>query len=96
MKKGDNYIHFTKYGGVNKGIIAEVGEILKVDLINKCTYVIPTIRTHSGICLRLDGSDGQVFPIFRSFTEEENDNLNKAFKAWAKIKSDKIKHYEGK
>lgn len=75
MKAGDNYIHFTKYGGVNKGTVKSVSELTCVDTKNKITYIKYSIVTNNGILLELDGSDGRIYKIEKELTDENCTNI---------------------
>jgi hypothetical protein len=66
LKSGDKYIHFTKYGGINTGIIQQVKTARVVRIINfnnRVEYIKHTIITQNGIELELDGSDGEIYKI---------------------------------
>lgn len=60
---GSKYIHFTKYGGVNKGEVELCGQTLMHDYLNEVVYYLPYIKTTVGHVIYLDGSDGQVYKI---------------------------------
>lgn len=74
FNKGDKYIHFTKYGGVNKGEVESCGETIKWDTENMVAYHIPYIKTTVGHIIHMNGDDGRVFKIKSDITE---DMLNK-------------------
>jgi hypothetical protein len=76
FKKGDKYIHFTKYGSVNKGEVQSCGGTTVMDTKNLVEYYSPTITTTKGIILHLDGSDGKIFKIENEYTIEEAQNLD--------------------
>jgi hypothetical protein len=82
FKKGDKYIHFTKYGSVNKGEVQSCGSTTSIDTQNLCSYKKLHIITTKGIILNLDGSDGKIYKIDGEFTIEGakriNDMLTKA------------------
>ena len=70
FKKGDKYLHITKYGGVNKGEVEHQGAWMVVDRVNGVVYDDPFIKTTKGIYLKLGGSDGQIYKIREDITEE--------------------------
>lgn len=70
LNKGDKYIHFTKYGGVNKGEVRRCGETIKWDTENMVAYHIPYIETTIGHIIHLDGTDGRAYKIKDDITEE--------------------------
>jgi hypothetical protein len=82
FKEGDKYIHFTKYGSVNKGEVQSCGNHKVIDTKNFVTYHSQYIITTKGIILNLDGSDGKIYKIDGEFTVEGakriNDVLTKA------------------
>ena len=63
FKSGDKYIHFAKYGGVNKGEVKSYGETCVIDTKNCVEYLKPHIVTTKNIVLELDGSDGTIFKV---------------------------------
>lgn len=70
-KVGDKYIHFTKYGGVNKGVVVDLHEQIRIDYRNKCEYKVNGIVIEIGIVLWLD--EDEVYKITKddNFTEKE-------------------------
>lgn len=77
FKPGDRYIHFTKYGGINKGEVEFEGGWLVIDRDNKSMYDRRFIKTTKGFILDLDGSDGKVYKIVEDITDKFEDNLAK-------------------
>jgi hypothetical protein len=63
FKAGDNYIHFTKYGGINRGEVKWYGEVTTIDAANSVVYQKPYLVTTKNIILELDGTDGRIFKI---------------------------------
>jgi hypothetical protein len=63
FKAGDNYIHFTKYGGINRGEVKWYGEVTTIDVDNGVVYQKPYLVTTKNIILQLDGTDGRIFKI---------------------------------
>jgi hypothetical protein len=78
LKKGDKYIHFTKYGGVNFGTVKEVFNLHSFDHLNKVTYLKPCIRNENSMTYELE-KDGRFYKIDREYTQEEADNLHNHF-----------------
>ena len=70
FKEGDRYIHFTKYGSVNKGIVEWYGTQINWDTDNKVAYHIPYIKSTKGIIIHLNGEDGRVYKIKDDITED--------------------------
>jgi hypothetical protein len=79
FKCGDLFIHFTKYGGVNKGVINSLGHTTCYDTTNGCSYVKFHLITTKGVLLQLDGSDGQIFKITEELSVERCQELEKLF-----------------
>ena len=75
FNKGDKYIHFTKYGGVNIGEVEYYGYVTSMDTINKVKFKKYYILTTKHIRLELDGSDGRIFKIEQEYTDEECINI---------------------
>jgi energy-converting hydrogenase Eha subunit H len=71
FKTGDRYIHFTKYGSVNFGIVKHVHEVNVIDTINGVIYASVSIITDKNSCLELDGSDGRIYRIIKDLSEDE-------------------------
>ena len=63
FKQGDKYIHFTKYGGVNKGEVEWYGSTMNYDYENEVVYVSYYIKSTVGHVISVDGSDGRVYKI---------------------------------
>jgi hypothetical protein len=80
FKKGDKYIHFTKYGGVNKGVVEDIREINVWNTDNLCVYVKYSILTTKGVLLDLDGGDGKIYKINSEMTPKRAKELGNAFK----------------
>ena len=92
LKPGDFYIHFTKYGGVNKGEIRRVGETIKWDTDNMVAYHIPYIETTVGHIIHLNGEDGRVFKIKGDITEEMLRRLKSSSTVLEELKNRKEEH----
>ena len=63
FKQGDKYIHFTKYGGVNKGDVEWYGSTMNYDYENEVVYVSYYIKSTVGHIISIDGTDGRVYKI---------------------------------
>lgn len=63
LKKGDKYIHFTRFGGINTGEVDEYFEVENIDTELQMCYYVPHIRSIKGIVLELDGKDGKVYRL---------------------------------
>lgn len=70
FNKGDKFIHFTKYGGVNKGEVECCNKTFMHDYINEVVYESTYIITTIGHILYLDGSDGKVYKIKEDMDSE--------------------------
>ena len=71
FKTGDKYIHFTKYGGVNKGEVKWYGETRVINLTNGVQYLEPYIVNALGFSLKLDGTDGRVLKIEKEIEKDQ-------------------------
>jgi predicted DNA-binding protein (MmcQ/YjbR family) len=89
FKHGDKYIHFTKYGGVNKGEVEWYGETINWDTDNMVAYHIPYIKSTKGIVIRLNGEDGKVFKIKNDITEEMLNKLKSSTEVFKVLKERK-------
>ena len=92
FKENDGYIHFTKYGGVNKGVVRRVGETIKWDTDNMVAYHIPYIETTVGHIIHLDGTDGRAFKIKGDITEEMLRRLKSSSTILEELKNRKEEH----
>jgi hypothetical protein len=88
LKEGDKYIHFTKYGSVNKGEVQSCGYTTSIDTFNLATYKKQHIISTKGIMLELDGSDGKIYKIEDEFTPEQAENINNFIKSAIRKKTD--------
>jgi hypothetical protein len=97
FKEGDKYIHFSKYGSINKGEVQSCGSTTVIDAFRCVTYKQYHIISTKGILLNLDGSDGRVYKIEDEFTEEEGKNFINLMTKAKEIKSKRIEelHRDG-
>ena len=96
FKVGDRYIHFTKYGGVNKGEVKSYGETHIIDTKNCVEYLKTHIITTTNILLELDGSDGKIFKVEKEYTIEESKSLSTTLQKMVEYKNKKVQeHIEG-
>lgn len=91
FKKGDKYIHFTKYGGVNKGEVEYFGYVNVIDSVRGVQYKKYYIVNTKKISLELDGSDGKIYKVEKEYTPEECERITNTFKNLSRIKN-KIKN----
>lgn len=94
FKVGDRYIHFTKYGSVNKGEVKSYGETRVIDSENCVEYLKPHIVTIKNIVLELDGSDGMIFKVENEYTIEECKKMSMTLQKMVDYKNKK-EHREG-
>lgn len=78
LQKGDKYIHFTKYGGVNFGTVKEVFNQHSFDHLNKVMYLKPYIRNENGMSYEI-GKEGSFYKIHQEFTQEQADKIHNNF-----------------
>lgn len=76
FKEGDKYIHFTKYGSVNKGEVKSYNNERVIDTENLVMYSSQYIITTKNIILKLDDSDGKIYKIEEEFTIEGAKQIN--------------------
>ena len=88
FKEGDKYIHFTKYGGVNRGIVKKVSSITVSSIPQRCTYIVPTITTDSGVTLLLNGTDGDFYKIGSELSDEQITKMENFYSEMRKRKED--------
>ena len=92
FKEGDKYIHFTKYGGINKGVVSEFFNTHCIDTKNCVAYEVPHVRNKNGIVLNLR-EDGLIYKITHEYSEEECENIRKVGKYYQNRKQNKIDEY---
>jgi len=65
FKVGDRYIHFTKHGGINTGVVRNVRALTTLHLTQNEKYMFDKwyIINEVGISLELDGTDGQIYKL---------------------------------
>ena len=85
FKKGDKYIHFTKYGSIHRGIIDRIVETTAVDIKNCVRYTTYRMINTNNVMYNLDGTDGRFYTVDEEFTQEQCDLLKVGFNK---------KHYE--
>ena len=94
FNKGDKYIHFTKYGGVNKGIVEWYGTQINWDTDNMVAYHLPYIKSTIGHIIHLDGRDGRVFKIKEDITEDMLTKLKSSSFIFEELKNRKEMRYK--
>ena len=87
FKPGDLYIHFTNYGGVNRGVVERIDEHFSWDTGNLCIYAKYKILTTKGISLNLDGSDGKIYKVTEEMSVESAKSINRAVSKASAMKS---------
>jgi hypothetical protein len=87
FKPGDSYIHFTKYGSVNRGIVKSIGNTTCICTTNLCVYTKMHIINDSGILYDIDGSAGKFYLVNNELTEEQ---ANKLETVYTKIRERKL------
>ena len=105
LTPGSKYIHFTKYGGVNKGEVEWYGTQINWDTENMIAYHIPYIKSTKGIVIHMNGEDGRLYKIKGDITEEMLNRLKKSSTIFEELKNRKerakkesqkqvLKHYK--
>ncbi len=94
LQKEDTYIHFTKYGGVNKGIVKDITYTLVIDTENKVSFKRYSIITNNNIILCLDGSDGQIYKVENDLTKEYCDDISILGETAHKMKENTINNHK--
>lgn len=94
--KGDKFVHYTKYGGVNIGEVKEVNMVKCIDANNKVIYDKPVIITTNNIALDTDGSDGRIYKINTFMSEEGIERLENLVNVLRKQKENTRKELEKK
>jgi hypothetical protein len=91
FKQGDKYIHFTKYGGVNKGEVEWYGSTMNYDYENEVVYVSYYIKSTVGHAISMDGSDGRVYKINETMDPEMLKKLKSSLGVLDELKNRKEK-----
>ena len=55
IEEGDKYIHFTKRGGINRGIVKSIGTVNVIDTNNKVSYTTYYMINEKNVQYQLDG-----------------------------------------
>jgi hypothetical protein len=86
FEEGDKYIQFTKYGGINKGVIKHCGVVNCIDTNNGVSYQKPYIVNEKNIHYDLDGKDGRFYKVTVEYTKEECEQMVGAYKKLMELK----------
>ena len=86
FEEGDKYIHFTKYGGINKGVIKHCGVVNHIDTKNGVTYQKPYIINEKNVHYDLGGDDGKFYRVTKEYTKEECEQMDIAYKKLMELK----------
>jgi hypothetical protein len=87
FQEGDKYIHFTKRGSINKGVVKTCDIVKVIDTINNVSYDKIYMVNEKGIHYQLDGTDGQFYKISQEFSDEESKNIGEALLKIAELKN---------
>lgn len=90
--QGDKYIHFTKYGGVNKGEVESCGTQINWDTDNMVAYYKPYVKTTVGHIIHTDGTDGHIYKIKDDITKEMLEKLKSSATVFEELKNRKENH----
>jgi len=96
FEKGDKFIHYTKYGGVNIGEVRDVNYTQVYDTDNLVIYERPVLITTNSVVLELDGSDGRIFKVKDVITEKRAERLVTLVKTLKEKKENTKKRLEEK
>lgn len=75
LKKGDKYVVYTKYGGVNKGVVASTYFVTVYDTINGVCYRENHIVNTNGIHYNLN--EEKIFKVSKLLSKKQIETLNK-------------------
>jgi hypothetical protein len=76
FEKGDKFIHYTKYGGVNIGEVKEINIIKCINTTDKVVYDRVSLITTNNVALNTDGSDGRIYKINNFMSDEGDERLD--------------------
>jgi hypothetical protein len=85
LQAGDKYIHFTKYGGVNFGVVKEIWNVYVLSTDKGCMYLKPQLRNEKGVNYDVN-EDGKFFKIEKEYTPEEIEAIRENMKRLAGMK----------
>ena len=77
FQKGDQYVHYTKYGGINKGEVKEIHKIICYDMEGKVAYTEYKIVTTNNVPLSLHGEDGKIFKVVENLDDKAIERLSR-------------------
>ncbi len=86
LKEGDSYVHFTKYGGIQRGIVESIRYTKGISTTTLCVYEKPYMVNDRGIVYDLDGSDGKFYKVTDEIDKAEAERIDIAY---AKLKARK-------
>ena len=87
FKEGDKFIHYTKYGGVNRGEVQSVSITTGWDFTKRCAYESVRILTTRGVSLNLDGTDGRIYRVKNEISEESAKKWTQSFRKTTDMKN---------
>jgi thymidylate synthase len=96
FEKGDKFIHYTKYGGVNIGDVKDIQIEKCFDTNNKVIFDKQLIITTNNVILDTDGSDGRIYKINNFMTDEGVERLTNLVKNLKENKEKRRKELEKK
>ena len=90
FKKGDLYIHFTKYGGVNKGMVKDIHKATNYDTVTATAYEKYSLININDVMISLNGEDGKVYKVSAELSEQEVSDIVETLKKVRDIKDVRI------
>lgn len=93
FEPGTKYIHFTKYGGVNIGVVKEVIKQTTFHLGKGVKWINIQILNDKNIVLNLDGTDGRIYEITETFvplTKEQQQKVQERFDKLLMLKKNSV------
>ena len=90
FKVGDLYVHFTKYGGVNKGMIREIHTATCYDTVTSTAYEKYFLININDVMISLNGEDGRVYRVSAELSEQEVSNIVETLATMRDIKDARV------
>lgn len=83
FNEGDSYIRYS-VEGISKGIVRTVRYSHIIDILNRVTYIKEQIISENGETLDLDGTNGNIYKVTSTISEERARDLYDSISSYQK------------
>lgn len=90
FKVGDLYVHYTRYGGRNKGMVKEIHKATAYDIETATAYEKYSLINTNNVMISLNGEDGKVYRVAAELSEQEVSDIVETLATLRNIKDVRV------